>query len=73
MAIQRDYAFKDKEEVCKYFTELTRLLTILYYASRDSVEYAAYRVQIDEGPRAPVVDPPQSTASPVLWGCPPRS
>jgi V/A-type H+-transporting ATPase subunit A len=46
--IQRDYPFKDKEEARKFFTELTRLLKNLNYASSDSVEYAAYRAQIDE-------------------------
>jgi V/A-type H+-transporting ATPase subunit A len=46
--IQRDYPFKDKEEARKFFTELTRLLKNLNYASRDSTEYVAYRAQIDE-------------------------
>ena len=46
--IQRDYPFKDKEEARKFFTELTRLLKNLNYASRDSAEYVAYRAQIDE-------------------------
>ena len=46
--IERDYPFKDKEEARKFFTELTRLLKNLNYASRDSAEYAAYRAQIDQ-------------------------
>jgi V/A-type H+-transporting ATPase subunit A len=46
--IQRDYPFKDKEEARKFFTELTRLVKNLNYASQGSAEYVAYRAQIDE-------------------------
>jgi V/A-type H+-transporting ATPase subunit A len=45
--IQRDYPFKDKEEVRKFFTELTRLLKNLNYALQGSTEYAAYLAQIE--------------------------
>jgi V/A-type H+-transporting ATPase subunit A len=46
--IQRDYPFKDKEEARKFFTELTRLLKNLNYASQGSTEYVAYLTQIDD-------------------------
>jgi V/A-type H+-transporting ATPase subunit A len=46
--VQRDYPFKDKDEVRKFFTELTRLLKNLNYASQGSTEYAAYLAQIED-------------------------
>jgi V/A-type H+-transporting ATPase subunit A len=46
--IQRDYPFKDKEEARKFFTELTRLLKNLNYASQGSTEYVTYLTQIDD-------------------------
>jgi V/A-type H+-transporting ATPase subunit A len=46
--IERDYPFKDKEEARKFFTELTRLLKNLNYASQGSTEYTAYMTQIED-------------------------
>ncbi|BDG01456.1 V-type ATP synthase subunit A [Anaeromyxobacter oryzae] len=46
--VQRDYAFKDKEESRRFFTQLTGLLKNLNYAAAGSPEYASYRAQIDE-------------------------
>jgi V/A-type H+-transporting ATPase subunit A len=46
--IQRDYPFQGKDEARSFFTQLTGLLKNLNYAPRDSQDYAAYQVQIDE-------------------------
>jgi V/A-type H+-transporting ATPase subunit A len=46
--IQRDYPFKDNDEVRKFFTQLTGFFKNLNYAPQGSPEYTTYRAQIDE-------------------------
>ncbi|MGH8066372.1 MAG: V-type ATP synthase subunit A [Candidatus Entotheonellia bacterium] len=46
--MQRDYPFKDKDEVHRFFTQLTGLLKNLNYTPRDSEEYTGYLAQIDD-------------------------
>jgi V/A-type H+-transporting ATPase subunit A len=46
--IQRDYPFKDKDEVRNFFTQLTGLLKNLNYSVENSPEHAAYLQQIDQ-------------------------
>jgi V/A-type H+/Na+-transporting ATPase subunit A len=46
--IQRDYPFADKEEVHRFFTQLTGLLKNLNYTPRDAKEYTEYLAQIDD-------------------------
>jgi V/A-type H+-transporting ATPase subunit A len=46
--IRRDYAFADKEEAHRFFTQLTGLLKNLNYTARNAPEYSAYLGQIEE-------------------------
>jgi V/A-type H+/Na+-transporting ATPase subunit A len=46
--IRRDYAFADKEEAHRFFTQLTSLFKNLNYTARNAPEYSAYLAQIDE-------------------------
>jgi V/A-type H+-transporting ATPase subunit A len=50
--IDREYQFRDKEQVRDYFTRLTGLFKNLNYSARDSEDYARYLHQIDELERA---------------------
>ncbi len=50
--IDREYQFKDKEQVRDYFTRLTGLFKNLNYTSQKSDDYARYLGQIEELERA---------------------
>jgi V/A-type H+-transporting ATPase subunit A len=50
--IDREYEFKDKEQVRDYFTRLTGLFKNLNYSATDSDQYNRYLRQIDELERA---------------------
>src|SRR5271167_1113674 len=44
--IRRDYAFADKEEARRFFTQLTSLFKNLNYTARNAPQYTAYLAQI---------------------------
>ncbi|HZR82970.1 MAG TPA: V-type ATP synthase subunit A [Candidatus Binatia bacterium] len=46
--IQRDYAFGDREEARRFFTQLTGAIKNLNYAASGSAEYATCRAGVDE-------------------------
>jgi V/A-type H+-transporting ATPase subunit A len=46
--VQRDYPFDGKDEVRRFFTQLTGLLKNLNYAPAGAPEYGTYRSRIDE-------------------------
>jgi V/A-type H+/Na+-transporting ATPase subunit A len=46
--IRRDYAFADKEEAHRFFTQLAGLFKNLNYTARNAPQYTAYLAQIDE-------------------------
>jgi V/A-type H+-transporting ATPase subunit A len=50
--IDREYQFKDKEQVRDYFTRLTGLFKNLNYSARESDDYSRYERQIEELERA---------------------
>ena len=45
--IQRDYRFRDKDEVRDFFTRITGLYKNLNYSPQDSPEYGRYRGEIE--------------------------
>ena len=46
--IQRNYQFKDKDEVHNIFTQITSLYKNLNYSRSDSQEYQRYRKEIED-------------------------
>lgn len=50
--IEREYRFRDKEQVREFFTKLTGLFKNLNYSPSDSADYQRYLTQIEELERA---------------------